>query len=470
MYNERWYSNGCEIARMTQHAAPSTQHLILGLIVVAYLIVGGLFAVFNPAWQAPDEPPHYNYIAAVARAGCCPVIQMGDWDQAYQTQLTTARFAPELLGDIGKLRYENHQPPLYYLIAAPVYKLTGGGLTALRLFSVLIGAGVVLCAYGVGVSLLLERPHIALAAAAWVAFLPQHVAMLAAVNNDGLAEVVIGLTLIVMIRDLKAPQAAPRTPVWLGILIGIGLLTKVSTLFLAGLGGITLLLRWRRDRYPVSTLFRNAAWFALLVLLLGGIWWLRNIGVYGFPDIFGLRRHDQVVADQLRTRDYITRIGVGAYLREATVMTFQSFWGVFGWMALPMPAWIYRVIQAGLVTALAGLALEQTLWRGKLPASRTAAQRDAWLIVWLTAILAALAFLYYNTEFVQYQGRYLFPGLIPVALWLALGADAWRGWLAGRWTAAAKFLHPYLTIAPFAAFALLDIYLLWRVIVPGLKP
>jgi hypothetical protein len=257
---------------------------------------------------------------------------------------------------------------------------------------------------------------------------------------------------------------------WLGILIGIGLLTKVSTLFLAGLGGITLLLRWRRDRYPVSTLFRNAAWFALPALLLGGIWWLRNIGVYGFPDILGLRRHDQVVADQLRTRDYIARIGVGAYLREATVMTFQSFWGVFGWMALPMPAWIYRVIQAGLLAVIAGLALEQTFWRGKLPASRTPAQRDAWLIVWLTAILAALAFLYYNTEFVQYQGRYLFPGLIPVALWLALGADAWRGWLAGRWPAAAKFLHPYLTIAPLAAFALLDIYLLWRVIVPGLKP
>ena len=55
---------------------------LLALILIAYFIVGGLFAVYTPAWQAPDEPAHYNYILQVAHEGCCPKIELGDWDSA----------------------------------------------------------------------------------------------------------------------------------------------------------------------------------------------------------------------------------------------------------------------------------------------------------------------------------------------------------------------------------------------------
>src|SRR5690606_29574647 len=109
------------------------------LIVLGYLIVGGLFAIRTPAWQAPDEPAHYNYVAQVASGGCCPLIEQGDWDSDYLETLKSARFAPDLLDEIDSVQYEDHQPPLYYLLLSPVYNLTGGSLTALRLISVLIG-------------------------------------------------------------------------------------------------------------------------------------------------------------------------------------------------------------------------------------------------------------------------------------------------------------------------------------------
>ena len=32
------------------------------IILVVYLIAGGLYAFLTPAWQAPDEPAHYNYV------------------------------------------------------------------------------------------------------------------------------------------------------------------------------------------------------------------------------------------------------------------------------------------------------------------------------------------------------------------------------------------------------------------------
>ncbi|MEM6284983.1 MAG: hypothetical protein AAF787_22520 [Chloroflexota bacterium] len=122
---------------------------ILGAIVTGYLLVGVLYALQTPAWQAPDEPAHYNYIAQIAENGCCPVIAMGDWDNAYLEALKAARFDPALTADIATIEYEDHQPPLYYLGGAAIYTLAPqqARLAALRIYSVLLGAGVVIFSY-----------------------------------------------------------------------------------------------------------------------------------------------------------------------------------------------------------------------------------------------------------------------------------------------------------------------------------
>jgi hypothetical protein len=82
--------------------------------LLGYLIVGALYAALTPAWQSPDEPAHYNYVAQVARNGCCPKIEPGDWDSRYMEELKGARFLPELLDRLDTIQYEDHQPPLYY--------------------------------------------------------------------------------------------------------------------------------------------------------------------------------------------------------------------------------------------------------------------------------------------------------------------------------------------------------------------
>ena len=82
-----------------------------------------------------------------------------------------------------------------------------------------------------------------------------------------------------------------------------------------------------------------------------------------------------------------------------------------------------------------------------------------------SAALVALQYIYYNFEFQQWQGRYLFPALIPIALVLVCGVDYWRARLVAPW-AAARWLTPLLMMSLFV----LDLYLLFRVIVPGLSP
>ena len=434
-------------------------------ILLGYWIAGALSAIYTPAWQMPDEPAHYNYIRQLVEAGCCPRIEAGDWSSEYLAQLTSGRFAPELLGELESVQYEDHHPPLYYLLASLVYRLTEGDLISLRFFSLTLGAGVVLLSYQVSRRLLPAQPQVALGVMALVAFLPQHLHMMSAVNNDALAELLVGLVLLWLLRYLDGEDV----PVWqLGLLVGLALLTKITVYFLALLAPLALWLRWRKSGEAPSALLRSLAVYAVIAILIGGVWWLRNISVYGFPDFLGLAAHDRVVADQPRTADFIRQHGGGVYLAQMLGTTFKSFWGQFGWMALPLDqvldGWIYRGFALLAIAGVSG-ALLASAGHGSEGDGRARPAAPGWIVLLTTLLIVLLQFGYYNLEFQQWQGRYLFPALIPIAIVLVSGADAWRSRLLTRWEAAR-----WLTPLALSSLFVLDLYLLARVIVPGLAP
>lgn len=434
-------------------------------ILAGYLIAGALFAVYTPPWQAPDEPAHYNYVRQVAEKGCCPRIEMGDWQGDYLGQLTSVRFAPDALERHYTIQYEDHQPPLYYLLASLVYKIGNGSLVALRLFSVVLGAATVALTYAIGKHALPGHPHIALGAMALVAFLPQHLAMTSAVNNDALAEALVAFGLLWLIRYLNGAVV----PIWqFGLIAGLAILCKATIYYTLLLFPLAMTLAWSKQKKPISTLAGRFAAFLLVALLIGGPWWLRNISAYGFPDFLGLGAHDAVVADQPRTIDYVGKHGWISYARQFITVSFKSFWGQFGWMALPLDGvlggWIYRGFALLTLAGLSGSLLAAR--RSPAPPDRGAIERRQLNIIFAAAMLiVSLSYLYYNLEFLQWQGRYLFPALIPIALCLVAGIDFWRARLFARWE-----LSPWLSTVTMMCLFALDIYLLFRVIVPGLSP
>ena len=466
--------------------SPVKKSAWLLLILVVYFTIATLFAVYTPAWQSPDEPAHYNYVAQVAANGCCPVIEAGDWDSVYLERLKSSRFDPALLGNLGRVQYEDHQPPLYYLVAAPLFRLTDGSLLALRLLSVLMGGVIVICVYLIAQALLPQRPWLAVGTAAFIAFLPQNVHILASVNNDALAWAIIALTLLVTILYLKGQRQWPipivslaiPLPWILGLLVGLGFLTKATTYFLAAV--VLLAIFWRRrDQYALTPLtakyflkplIQAGLQFLLPAILLGSLWWLRNLRVYGLPDFLGLQAHDQVVIGQLRTADYIAQVGWTAYFTNLVQTTFISFWGQFGWMALPLggrPLWVV----GGLVLAAGSGWLIRLGLKGHNRENRKSDSQGVIWVLGFTFILTIAAYIGYNLEFLQFQGRYLYAGLIPIALLLVLGLEAWGIFLA-RLTAPPQY-RPYfcwLAISPLLLLPLLDIYILFRIIVPGLIP
>ncbi len=425
---------------------------LLLLILLTYALVGSLYAALTPPWQVPDEPAHYNYIRSLATGGGLPVLEPGDYDQARLSRLTHLHFPPE--ESIASIEYEDHQPPLYYLLATPLYLLFDSALTPLRLLSVALGLGVLLTAYGAVRAVCPERPGLALMTTAFIAFIPQHVAMLAGVENDALAELVVGGTLWGLLRYVGGGEAASPWPI--ALLLTAALLTKTTTYFLLPLA---LLAAWLGGG-PPSRRVRRAAQMLIPPLLLAAPWFIRNGLVYGLHDPLGLARHNAVVVGQPRSAAWVAEYGWRYLLVNLARTTFHSFWGQFGWMELVLPARLYRGFT--LLTVMAGGGFLVWLASRRRP-RLTPAQRRQTLLLVTTAGFTLAAFLGYNLTFVQHQGRYLYPALIPLGLAASLGLDWWLGLLPRRWRLPAAGLL-------FGGLAALDVYCLFRFIVPLLTP
>ena len=383
-------------------------------ILAVFLVVGTLYAAYTPVWQAPDEPAHYNYIRALAEGDGFPVLEPGDYDQAYLARLTSEGFPPELA--VASLEYEDHQPPLYYLLAMPVYWLGDGAVIPLRLFSLLLGA--------VGVAMLMailrefwpERPGLAWLGGGVVALIPQFVAMMAAINNDALTLALLWLWLWLALRYLRGATS----PWVLGGVLGLLLLTKSTGYGAAVLAVLAIALRARRTGQSLWWIVREVLLVLGPALVLGALWWVRNGVVYGWPDVMGLLRHDAIVTGQPRTLDWIARDGLFPFLGGALRTTFRSFWGQFGWMGVVLDARIYL----GLAI-LSGLTIWGAAWRlaTGLRAGLEARQRDGLLLLGVSALITAGLFVGYNLTFVQHQGRYLFTALPLVGLVAAAGLE-----------------------------------------------
>jgi 4-amino-4-deoxy-L-arabinose transferase-like glycosyltransferase len=436
----------------------------LVLILLAYLLAGTLYAVYTPDWQAPDEPAHYNYIRQLAD-GRFPVMQPGDYNQDYQEEVIDAEFAPQY--SVTSFEYEDYQPPLYYLLQTPVYLLFDGALRPLRLFSVLLGAGVVALAYLIAQRLFPAQDWLWPTTAAFVAFLPQHVAMLAAVNNDSLAELLVAATLYTIIRISEAERPTNRQLLLLGTLLGLGFLTKATVYLMVPVIGLYLLwANWREWR----PFFRQAALVFGTAGLIGLPWWVRNVVVYGGLDILGIGAHNDIVTGQPTTAEWIANYGLGYTLRNLFQTTFQSFWGQFGWMGVVMRPWVYQLLLLFTVLTLIGLVLFFTRFRivtnpvseQRQTASHNPPAQVYGVILAGTFALSLLLFLTYNLTFVQHQGRYLFPGLIPIAIAVALAWTTLIEPISRRWKVAVYLLPLGLALALFG----LDLLALFRFIIP----
>ncbi len=436
---------------------------LVALILLVYLALAALYAIYTPKWQAPDEPAHFNYIRAIGETGALPVLQNGDYDQNYLEQIKAAKFPASM--SVDAIRYESYQPPLYYLAATPVYLAARAGgvnaeVLALRLFGAVLGALVLLVAFAIMREMFPEDPSLALATVGAIASVPMFIADSASVTNDIAAVLVLALILLLAVKRVKNTVSDKRFVILGGILFGAALLTK-STAYTPG---ALVLVGGEMGRIAVGKLrityhvIRNLILLFALALAISAPMFIRNMLTYAVTDFLGLARHNAVVLGQPTTAEMIAQYGLNHILFDYFAVTFKSFWAQFGWMGVLVNDRIYVVLMGLSGAAALGFMLYalRVLRRRDL---LTTAQWWSMSLLAVTVVAAVVDYIGYNFEFFQLQGRYLFPALIPLTLFGVIGLRE----------LVSREHHRVVFALLYVALLALDIASLFLFIVPQLR-
>jgi hypothetical protein len=343
-----------------------------------------------------------------------------------------------------------------------------------RLVSLLFGALTIVGIFVAGQKLT-GRNDLALLSAALVAFTPQFVYISASVNNDSLIAATATWVGAIALKFSSANfQVSKQYAVWAGVLLGLGLLSKLSGLILLPLVGIAWLIRWQsqhpnvtlenwlyrlwrepgaRSGWPAQSVSgsRNpphtisakiGAEFGSLILFTGtavlvsGWWYARNIVLYGDP---------------LGWRVWLSDLGVRTptptlwQLLPELPTLFRTYWADFG--GLQFGGVVYVILAAITVIALVGFIKFQVS-NFKSPAKfGYQISNLIFLALWLGIVSAGV--LRYMQTTPAAQGRLLFPELVPIGVLMASGLSAWtrRAWLPGMVSVA---LLALTLAAPFA--------------------
>lgn len=425
---------------------------ILWIIVVAGVALAAGYALGVPPWNAPDEPAHYNYVRQVATAGELPELKAGDWNAELLERLKSTRFPKGQ--SVDSIAYEGHQPPAFYLLAAPVYSATSHlpleeRVVVLRLLSVALSAVTVILAFLVVRSIFPEELPLQLAVAGFIAFLPMRSAIAGSISNDALTELVATSLLLAMVQILRAGFGRGQA-LLLGLMTGVALLTKMTVYGYIPLALLVALVSPRSGKDGGSSRLPRLGLTLAVALLVSGWWFVRNGMLYGSTDLFGLQRHEQVVVGQPRFEQLDS-----ATITYFITTLFQSFWGQFGWMGIPMNEQVYFALK--LISGLVVFGLVLFLGRVVLGKGSLTSHQKSSLALMALALAAVVAqLILYNLSFVQAQGRYLYPALLPIALFFVLGLRELMAPIHDR----------LLLTLSVGSLALLDLFCLARYVIP----
>jgi len=161
--------------------------------------------------------------------------------------------------------------------------------------------------------------------------------------------------------------------------------------------------------------FRSALVAGVVAAAVSVWWFVRDLAVYGWPDLFGLLRHGQVVVGQPRT-GAVTQATVDYFANTL----FRSFWAQFGWMGILVDSRLYLVLRLlSLLAAIGLLLLAARLLTHRQGIGASDLLPLALMVVWPALLLGGL--IGYNLTFIQAQGRYMFPSLARIAILFRLG-------------------------------------------------
>ncbi len=409
-------------------------NILLLLLASAVILIAWSFAV--PLGEAPDEGSHAQYVEYIRLNVDLPLYRPG-FSEANQPPLYYSLVAPlafQFATPTGWPHWVGFKPgdPRVTEYSSPDFNRYWAW-RSIRLLTALLSVVTVLSCYWIGREASGDRMT-GLLAAGLAAFLPQFTFRGTNISNDALVTLLSGIATLWIVRLIRSgftwETGGKGTTA-----LALTFLAKINAVFLP----IPFSLAILSESVPWKTRVKRLGVLALALILIAP-WLIRNQFLYNDPLANGamLNVVSFIVDRKAITSPYFTQ--------EFPSLLYRSFIGLFGWMNLPSPDWVYWLYGTLIVAALVGYV------------SRFFARN---VDLRVTLILSAIPLLnlavtvYINLTFSQPQGRYMFPAMPALAFLTAYGLIGLPAW-SGR-----------ATLILLMLLALVNIYLLLGIVVPA---
>lgn len=422
---------------------------LLVILIIAVFFNGLFWSALIPLWHTPDEQAHFAQAQNFAALGNRPqsgfstsadIVLSEKYLGVFRDERGNNKFTyhPEynieytnsVYGlyekEINAMPVESRKilsineatgyPPLYYLYISALNRQFWSLDLISRVFlsrvaTVLLSAGLGFVVFNIG-KILFKETFFAYILASMVAFQPMRMFVGSGVTSDALFNLVYPLVVLAGLLFYRRPDL--KRLIWLSLAVLVIFLIKQQSV---------LLLFWLAPVVLVSVFDKkNQSKTAVKLTLLAGL----SAGLL-FIIVNLLATFIPQLVDPL-TRTIVKNGGIpdvsASLSKEPSILQYLSvvtregyaqiipwYWGVYRWLSLTLPFWVYRTIKLVMIASLAG-------WVIGFRKIKNVVNRK--LLFWLicssliyTFGIYAWNILFWKSHGFSFgiQGRYFFPNL-----------------------------------------------------------
>jgi hypothetical protein len=297
---------GAAILQGRGSLAPKAPSVALGMVALFWIWFFAVKIVSIPARSGFDAADHLAYI---------------EWLLQHKT-LPSATHGLEM-----------YHPPLYHTLTALLLAAAGAAPASvaeralLSLLPVLSGLGMAFVAAAMARCLAPEAPWIGAGSAFAAGFLPSNLTLAASVSNELPHAFLASLAILATVRILLKERATPAHDVLLGLLLGVALLTKYTSLILVPtlVAAVAAKRLWAESAPPLRVALGAARTLAVTGLLAGWVY-VRNWILFGNPVVSNFNWPTKIMWQYpgFHTASYFLRFGDA--LTRPWLSGFHGFW------------------------------------------------------------------------------------------------------------------------------------------------